>query len=65
MGITNHFNMRCLQRGISPFEIELALWLGMQQRDKRVLGEQQCRALIAAIDTWQRKIRQVQKAATK
>ena len=54
MGITNHFNMRCLQRGISPFEIELALWL-----------EQQCRALIEAIDMWQRKIRQVQKAATK
>ena len=65
MGITNHFNLRCLQRGISAAEIELALSLGMKQRDKCVLGEQQCRALIEAIETWQRKIRQVQKAATK
>lgn len=63
MHMSHHFSIRCLQRGIAPFEVRLALALGRVQRDKRVLGVKHCEALLTAVESWEKSLRQLLKSA--
>ena len=54
---TQHFNLRCKQRRISPEEILMAVRFGYRSQDRSLLGAKNCETLLRAIDYWERQLR--------